>query len=125
MNLATNEFAFAEHSIRRAKQAFVAHMYEDAARDAYFSALDAAKQLVSSHTGKRPTSHSGARKHLSALVQCGLSVGSGSLDLLSSGYRRLLKDDHSAQPLIVTPEEAEDYLNRTASFIAAAKALCT
>lgn len=118
------KFAFSEHTLHRATRAVEAALYEDAARDAYFSSLHAAKQVVAHRTGKQSTSHSGTRKRLSGLIAAGLRLHRGSSELLARGYRHMLASDHLGEWVTVSREEAEDYLNRAAAFIAAAKAVC-
>jgi uncharacterized protein (UPF0332 family) len=118
------QFSFSEQALRRATRAFEAGFYEDAVRDAYFSSLHAAKQLVNSREGVRPTSHSGTRKRLTSLIGCGLRVHGRSVELLSRGYKYVVSTDHLGQAVTISQAQAKEFVDGAAAFIGTAKSVC-
>jgi uncharacterized protein (UPF0332 family) len=121
---AVNYMSIAEATLERAQRNFLAEIYEDAARNAYLAALNAARAIIFDKTTTAPKTHSGARSKLHELVRQGLPLDQELARFLSEGFDMKQNVDYGPESAHVTREEAQDYLDRAAAFIAAAKAVC-
>jgi uncharacterized protein (UPF0332 family) len=119
-----NYLAIAESLLERAQRAFLAEIYEDAARGAYTTALNAARAIIFEKAGLAVKSHSGARAKLHELVRGGLEFNPDLLAFLSDGFNTKQGVDYGDGPLFVDRTTAESYLARAEAFVAEARRVC-
>lgn len=120
---AVDYMAIAEYHLNRSERAALAELYEDAARNAYLAAMNAARAVIFEKTGTAPKSHSGTHSQFNRLIHEGLPLPREHAVFLAKGFETKQSVDYG--PLhFVMREEAEDFLLRARAFIAAAKAVC-
>lgn len=120
---AVDYMSTAERALHRAELMFAAEIYDAAARDAYLSALSAARAVNFERSGRATKSHSGTRTEFLKLVHSGMAFDSELARFLARGFE--LKQDVDYGPIrLVTRDEAEDFLRKARAFLAAAKAVC-
>lgn len=122
---AVNYLSVAEASLERAQRAFLAEIYEDAARGAYIAALNAARAIIFEKTGLAVKSHSGARAKFHELIHDGLPFDSEVAKFLNDGFNTKQAVDYGDGPLFVDRSTAEDYLARAEAFVAQARDACS
>jgi uncharacterized protein (UPF0332 family) len=120
---AVDYMATAEASLDRARRALLAEIYEDAARDAYASALNAARAIIFDKTGLAVKSHSGTRAMLHELVWKGLAFDRNLVDFLAKAFEVRQRVEYGP-PTFVQRAEAEEYIKHATAFLAAAKTVC-
>ena len=120
---AVDYMSVAESALDRAHRAFLAEIYEDAARNAYTSALNAARAIIFDKTGLAVKSHSGTRAKLHELVWKGLAFDKTLVDFLAKAFELRQRVEYGP-PTFVQRAEAAEYLERANAFLAAAKAVC-
>lgn len=121
---AVNYISVAEALLERAQRNFSAEIYEDAARNAYSAALNAARAVIFDKLTIAPKSHSGTRAKFFDLVHQGLPFDAGLAQFLREGFETKQGIDYGPDVVFVSREQAKDYVNRGAEFVAAAKAVC-
>ena len=121
---AINYMMMADTALTRGRRAFDAELHEDAARHAYLAALNAARAIVFDKTMTAPKTHSCTRTKFHDLVHEGLPFEPGLAKFLSEGFDTKQSLDYGPEVIAVSREQAQDYLNRAAAFVAAAKAVC-
>jgi uncharacterized protein (UPF0332 family) len=122
---AINYQSLAEMLLERAQRAFLAEIYEDAARGAYTAALNAARAVLFEKTGMAVKSHSGARSKLHELMHNGLPFDGKIAEFLQDGFNTKQGVDYGDGPLFVDRTTAESYLARAEAFIAEARRVCS
>jgi uncharacterized protein (UPF0332 family) len=120
-----NYMSVAEAAYERAKRSFDAAIFENAARDSYNAALNAARAVIFEKTGVAPKTHSGARARFFELIHDGLPFDAVLAQFLREGFEIKQSVDYGPEVANVSRDQAADYLRRTRAFIAAAKAVCT
>jgi uncharacterized protein (UPF0332 family) len=121
---AVDYLATAEAMLERAGRNFAAEIYEDAARNAYLAALNAARAVVFDKTTMAPKTHSGTRAKFHDLVREGMAFDQTLLKFLSDGFETKQGVDYGPEVVHVSRDLAEDHLKRAAAFIDAAKKAC-
>ena len=116
--------SIAETLLERAQRAFLAGIYEDAARGAYTAALNAARAVVFEKTGLAVKSHSGARSKLLELIHNGLPFDGEIAKFLQDGFITKQGVDYGDGPIFVDLATAKSYLERAQAFIAEARRVC-
>lgn len=119
-----NYMSVAEAAYARAKRSFEAGIYENAARDSYTAVLNAARAVVFDKTGIAPKTHSGTRSKFHDLLRDGLIFDGRLAKFLSEGFDIKQSLDYGPDVMTVAHQEAKDYLDRAAAFIAAAERSC-
>jgi uncharacterized protein (UPF0332 family) len=121
---AVNYMSLAEATYHRAKRSFEAEIYENCAHDAYTATLNAARSIIFDKTLIATKTHSGTRAKFFELIHAGMPFDAELAQFLREGFETKQGIDYGPELVTVSREEAEDYLNRAAAFIAAAKAVC-
>jgi uncharacterized protein (UPF0332 family) len=121
----TDYFGIAETILDRAQRAFLAEIYELAARDAYIAALNAARAVVFEKTEIAVKTHAGARAKLFELIHNGMAFDEKLATFLSEGFDTKQGLDYGPQIVFVDRAKAESYISRAAAFIAEARRVCT
>jgi uncharacterized protein (UPF0332 family) len=121
---AVNYMAIADAALARANRSFLAEIFENAARDSYTAALNAARAVVFDKAGIAPKTDSGTRAEFHKLIREGISFDPNLAKFLSEGFDAKQGIDYGPEIAFITREQAQDYLDRAATFIAAAKAAC-
>lgn len=121
---AVNYMSVAEALLKRAQRNFLAEIYEDAARNAYSATLNAARAVIFDRTATAPKTHSGTRSRFFELIHEGMSFDTGLAQFLREGFETKQGIDYGPEVVFVSREQAKEYLNRAAAFVAAAKAVC-
>ena len=117
-----NYFAVAEKQLAQAERALAAELYEFAAREAYLTALSAARAIIFEKTGDAPKTHSGARSQLTMLQRSGLPIDPLFVTFLATGFE--LKSDLDYGPVTpVDKDAAEKALSLARAFVKAARAV--
>ncbi len=121
---AVNYMVIADAMLDRASRAFLAEIYEDAARNAYLAALNAARAVVFDKTMTAPKTHSGTRAKFHDLIHTGMVFDAKLVKFLSDGFDTKQHVDYGPEIIFVSRAQAEDYLACATAFLAAAKILC-
>jgi uncharacterized protein (UPF0332 family) len=121
---AVDYLSTAEAMLERAERNFAAEIYEDAARNAYLAALNAARAVVFDKTTMAPKTHSGTRAKFHDLVREGMAFEHNLVKFLSDGFETKQGVDYGPEVVHVSRDRAEDHLRRATAFIAAAKKVC-
>ena len=121
---AINYMFVADMHLDRAERNFLAEIYEDAARNAYTAALNAARAVIFDKLTIAPKTHSGTRSKFLELVNDGLAFDAGLARFLSEGFEKKQGIDYGPQIVVVSREEAETYLARAREFLAASRRVC-
>ena len=121
---AINYMSIAERHLERAELIFKAEVYEDAARNAYTAALNAARAVVFDKLTIAPKTHAGTRTKFLELVNNGLAFDATLAHFLTEGFEKKQGIDYGPEVVFVTRDEAADYLARARTFLAAARAVC-
>jgi uncharacterized protein (UPF0332 family) len=121
---AVNYMTIAEAAYERAMRSFDAEIYENAARDSYTAVLNAARAVIFDKTATAPKTHSGTRSKFFELVHEGMPFDAELAQFLREGFETKQGIDYGPDLVSVSREQAEEYLNRAAAFIAAAEAAC-
>jgi uncharacterized protein (UPF0332 family) len=121
---AVNYLSIAEALLERAQRAFLAEIYEDAARGAYTTALNATGAIIFEKTGLAIKSHSGARTKLHELIHGGMPFDPKLVTFLSDGFETKQGVDYGPDIVLVDRATAEHYLYLATSFIAEARRVC-
>jgi uncharacterized protein (UPF0332 family) len=121
---AIDYLAISKLSLERAQRAFVAELFEDAARNAYLAALNAARALIYEKTGLAVKSHSGARSKLHDLMHEGLPFDGKIAKFLQEGFDTKQGVDYGDGPLFVDQATAQSYVARAKAFIEEARRAC-
>jgi uncharacterized protein (UPF0332 family) len=113
----------AEHALDVARRSLAAEIYEVAAREAYFAALNAARAVIFDKTHIAPKSHSGTRSQFFLLIEQGLKFDRGLAGFLARGFDIKQRLDYG--PWVeVDAADAQSYLEQAETFVGAAKAIC-
>lgn len=120
----TDFIGIAEAILERAQRAFLAEIYETAARDAYIAVLNAARAVIFEKTELAIKTHTGARTKLFELIHNGLEFDKELATFLSEGFDTKQGLDYGPQVFFVDRETAEAYLLRATAFIAEARRVC-
>ncbi len=120
----TDYFGIAETILERAERAFLAEIYESAARDAYLSALNAARAVVFEKTEIAVKTHAGARAKLFELIHDGLAFDETVAKFLSEGFDVKQSLDYGPEIVLVDRTRAEIFIARAKAFIAEARKVC-
>jgi len=121
---AVNYIAIAEAMLDRARRSMLAEIYEDAARNAYLTALNATRAIIFEKTGIAPKTHSGTRAKFHELIHGGMAFDQELARFLSEGFDTKQGVDYGPEVVLVSRTQAEGYVNRAAAFLAAARAVC-
>jgi uncharacterized protein (UPF0332 family) len=121
---AVNYMAIAERHLDRAERIFLAEVYEDVARNAYSAALNAARAVIFDKLTIAHKTHYGTRAKFLELINDGLTFDSELARFLSQGFETKQGIDYGPEIIIVDREQAEDYLGRARTFLAAARKAC-
>ncbi|MGC9952730.1 MAG: HEPN domain-containing protein [Rhizomicrobium sp.] len=121
---AVNYIGIAEAMLARAHRSFLAEIYEDAARSAYLAMLNAARAIIFDKEGLATKTHSGVRTKMYDMLRGGLVFDKQLVDFLATAFETKQSVDYGPEIVLVDRTQAEDYLNRAAAFLAAAKAVC-
>ena len=121
---AVNYMSVAEALFERGQRNFLAEIYEDAARNSYSAALNAARAIVFDKMTVAPKTHAGTRSKFFELIHQGLNFDTQLAQFLREGFETKQGIDYGPDVVLVSREEAAEYLGRAAKFIAAAKAAC-
>jgi|GraSoiStandDraft_24_1057298.scaffolds.fasta_scaffold569067_2 uncharacterized protein (UPF0332 family) len=121
---AVNYMSVAEAHLERGRRNFLAEIYEDAARNAYSAALNAARAVIFDKLTVAPKTHSGTRSKFFELIHEGMQFDAGLAQFLREGFETKQGIDYGPEVVFVSRDQAEDYLKQAAAFIAAAKAVC-
>jgi uncharacterized protein (UPF0332 family) len=115
--------SLAEVALGRGRRNLSAEIYEDASRNAYSAALNAARAVIFDKAFIATKTHSGTRAKFFELIHDGMPFDAELAQFLREAFETKQGIDYGPE-ILVSREEAEDYLNRAAAFIAAAKAVC-
>lgn len=121
---AVNYMSIATALLERAERNFLAEIYEDAARNAYSAALNAARAVIFDKLTIAPKTHSGTRAKFFELIHRGMAFDSELAQFLGEGFETKQGIDYGPELTFVTRAQAEEYLIRAEAFLAAAKAIC-
>ena len=121
---AINYMSIAEAHLDRAERAFLAEIYEDAARNAYSAALNAARAVVFEKTNIAPKTHSGTRAKFFELIHSGMNFSADLAQFLREGFETKQGIDYGPEIVFVTRSQAEAYLAKAKDFLASAKVFC-
>jgi uncharacterized protein (UPF0332 family) len=116
--------SLAEGALDRGRRNFTAEIYEDAARNAYSAALNAARAVIFDKALIATKTHSGTRAKFFELVHDGMPFDAELAQFLREAFETKQGIDYGPELVAVSREEAEAYLARAEAFIAAAKAVC-
>ncbi|MBV9993232.1 MAG: HEPN domain-containing protein [Alphaproteobacteria bacterium] len=116
--------SIADAHLKRAELNFLAEIYEDAERNAYTAALNAARAAIFDKLTIAPKTHAGARTKFLELVNDGLDFDAGLANFLAEGFEKKQGIDYGPELTFASREEAEAYLARARAFLAAARAVC-
>ncbi|MBV9979012.1 HEPN domain-containing protein [Bradyrhizobium sp.] len=97
--------SIADATYDRAKRSFGAAIYENAARDAYTAALNAARAVVFDKSGIAPKTHSGTRSKFHDLLHGGLAFDANLAKFLSEGFDTKQGIDYGPEVAYVTREQ--------------------
>jgi|WetSurMetagenome_2_1015567.scaffolds.fasta_scaffold1380669_1 uncharacterized protein (UPF0332 family) len=118
-------FGIADKILDRAERAFLAEIYETAARDAYIAVLNAARAVIFEKCEIAVKTHAGARTKLFELIHAGLPFDYDVASFISEGFDTKQGVDYGDGPWFVERATAESYLARAKAFIAEARRVCT
>ncbi|HEY1631508.1 MAG TPA: HEPN domain-containing protein [Rhizomicrobium sp.] len=117
---ASDFMVVAEHMQDRAAKALKAELYEDAARNAYLAALNAARAVVFEEEGVAVKTHAGAKSQLLKLIQQGLPFDRDIALFLNDGFD--LKQMVDYGPVVpVERATAEEFIASAKEFLHRAK----
>lgn len=115
-----NYLDVAERQLAQAERALEARLFEFATREAYLTALSAARAIIFERTGNVPKTHSGARSQLTRLKREGLVLDPQFLSFLATGFE--VKSDLDYGPVTPVEREAAERAVATARhFVTAAR----
>ena len=120
----TDYFGIADIILERANRAFLAEIYESAARDAYIAVLNAARAVIFEKCEIAVKTHAGARTKLFELIHTGLPFDYGLACFINDGFDTKQGVDYGDGPWFVDRATAESYLARAEAFIAEARRVC-
>jgi uncharacterized protein (UPF0332 family) len=118
---ATDYFQMAERALERARDIAKAGVYEVAAREAYISALNAARAVIFDKTGNATKTHAGVRTLLSKLIQDGMKFDPTLAAFLRQGFDVKQATDYGPHQHL-EKADAELFIERAEAFLAAARA---
>lgn len=121
---AVNYMAIAEAHLKRAELIFLAEVYEDAARNAYTAASNAARAVIFDKLTIAPKTHAGTRTKFQELIRNGLPFEKALGDFLAEGFETKQGIDYGPEVVFVSRGQAQDYLARARTFLDAARAAC-
>ena len=121
---AVNYMTVAQRHLERAEKIFLAEVYEDVARNAYTAALNAARAVIFDKLTIAPKTHSGTQTKFLELVRNGLTFDAELADFLAAGFEKKQGIDYGPEVVLVSRDEAADYLARAREFLAAARRVC-
>jgi uncharacterized protein (UPF0332 family) len=114
----------AEALIERGKRNFLAEIYEDAARNAYSAALNAARAVIFDRLAIATKTHSGTRSKFFDLIYRGMPFDPELARFLREGFETKQGIDYGPELVFVSREQALEYLDRATAFVEAAKVAC-
>ncbi|MDR3528418.1 MAG: HEPN domain-containing protein [Rhizomicrobium sp.] len=120
----TDYFGIADIILERATRAFMAEIYESAARDAYIAVLNAARAVIFEKCEIAVKTHAGARTKLFELIHTGLPFDAELASFINRGFDTKQGVDYGDGPIFVDRATAESYLESAQAFIAEARRVC-
>jgi uncharacterized protein (UPF0332 family) len=121
----TDYFGIADTILDRAERAFLAEIYETAARDAYISVLNAARAVIFEKCEIAVKTHTGARTKLFELIHSGLPFDYDVANFMNDGFNTKQGVDYGDGPWFVDRATAQSYIERARAFIAEARRVCS
>ncbi len=115
---------FAEHKLANAEKILAIDIYETAGREAYHSALAAARAVIVNSGRKAPKTHNGTRKVFAETIRQGIAFETSLAKFLADGFEIKSAADY-ADGAPVDRTDAEDALKTARAFLAAARRVCT
>jgi uncharacterized protein (UPF0332 family) len=112
----------AERKLADAEGIFAAGFREVAAREAYLSALSAARAIIFEVVGKAAKTHTGVRTTFLKLVHDGMPFDRNVADFLAEGFELKTSVDYE-DSTEVSPKSAAEALAAARAFLAATRAV--
>ena len=118
---AIDYFEIAERALERARGIAKAGIHDVAAREAYISALNAARAVIFEKTGNATKTHAGVRTQMYKLIKDGMSFDPNLAAFLREGLDVKNATDYGP-PRYLDRSDAESFIERAATFLLAARA---
>ncbi len=114
---------FAEKKLFQAEKILGIDIFEAAGREAYHSALAAARAVIANSGKKPPKTHNGTRTVFADLIRNGMKFDTKLAKFLADGFEIKSAADY-ADGAPVDRADAEDAIKTARAFLAAAKTVC-
>jgi uncharacterized protein (UPF0332 family) len=121
----TDYFGIADTILDRAERAFLAEIYETAARDAYIAVLNATRAVIFEKCEIAVKTHAGARTKLFELIRGGLPFDYELARFINDGFDTKQSVDYGEGPWFVSRQTALSHIERARAFIAEARRVCS